>query len=188
MLLINREQIDAILPTLDLEAAVRRGFEAYTAGRAVVPPVGELVFAEPPGDVHIKYGYIQGDPYYVIKIASGFYDNPVRGLPSSDGMMLVFAQETGQPVATLLDGGTLTDARTAAAGALAARLCGPAHVERIGIIGTGIQARLQLQALATVTPCRSVSVWGRTPARVSAYVEEMTAAGWRVACHADGSR
>ena len=180
MLLITREEIDALLPHLDLETAVRHGFIAYSEGRAVVPPVGELVFREPPGDVHIKYGYIEGDPYYVIKIASGFYENPQRGLPSSDGMMLVFAQQTGAPVATLLDGGALTDARTAAAGALAARLCAPPQIQRIGIIGTGIQARLQLQALASVTSCRDVAVWGRTEGRVSAYVEEMSAAGWRV--------
>ncbi len=180
MQLITREEIDAVLPQLDLETAVRRGFIAYSENRAVVPPVGELVFSQPPGDVHIKYGYIEGDPYYVIKIASGFYENPRRGLPSSDGMMLVFAQATGAPVATLLDGGTLTDARTAAAGALAARLFAPSEVTRIGVIGTGIQARLQLCALASVTPCRDVAVWGRTESRIAAYVEEMSASGWRV--------
>jgi ornithine cyclodeaminase len=181
MQIITREQIGALLPQIDLEAAVRRGFIAYSEGRAIVPPVGELVFTEPPGDVHLKYGYIQGDPYYVIKIASGFYANPKRGLPSSDGMMLVFDRETGAPVATLLDGGTLTDARTAAAGALAARVCAPAEIRQIGVIGTGIQARLQLRALATVTPCREVAVWGRTPAHVDRYIQEMALDGWRVA-------
>lgn len=48
----------------------------------------------PPGDVHLKYGYIQGDAYYVIKIASGFYENQKLGLPSSNGLMLLFYQLT----------------------------------------------------------------------------------------------
>ena len=47
-----------------------------------MPPPGELIFQDPPGDVHIKYGYIAGGDYYVVKIASGFYDNPRHGLPS----------------------------------------------------------------------------------------------------------
>ena len=56
-------------------------FVAYSSGRAVVPPVGELLLDK--GEVHLKYGYIQADEYYVIKIASGFYNNPALGLPSS---------------------------------------------------------------------------------------------------------
>ena len=65
------------------------GGYAYSQGKAIIPPVGELLFNKPPGDVHIKYGYIKDDDYYVIKIASGFYDNPKIGLSSSNGLMLL---------------------------------------------------------------------------------------------------
>ena len=88
---------------------------AYSQGRAVVPPVGELLFEDPPADVHIKYGYVRGDGYYVIKVASGFYQNPQLGLPSSNGLMLLFSRHTGVLEAVLLDEGHLTDVRTAAA-------------------------------------------------------------------------
>ena len=131
------------------------------ASKAVVPPVGELVLQDPPGDVHIKYGYLTDDDYYVIKIASGFYENPKLGLPSSNGLMLVFEQKTGELRSILLDEGHLTDVRTAVAGAIAARYLAPSNVSRIGILGTGIQARLQLQYLQPVTSCRDVIVCGR---------------------------
>ena len=85
MKLLTIEQIKAVLPSIDLMQAIEAGFVAYSEGRAVVPPVGELIMAQPPGDVHIKYGYITGDEYYVIKVASGFYDNPKLNLPSSSG-------------------------------------------------------------------------------------------------------
>ena len=66
-------EIKRVLPKLDLFPLIKEGFKAYSLGLTVVPPVGELVFDDPQGDVHIKYGYIKGDDYYVIKIASGFY-------------------------------------------------------------------------------------------------------------------
>ncbi|MCK7483642.1 MAG: ornithine cyclodeaminase family protein [Candidatus Moduliflexus flocculans] len=97
-----------------------------------MPPVGELVFDDPPGDVHIKYGYIRKDDVYVIKIASGFVDNPKRGLPSGDGLMLVFSQKTGVLEAILLDEGYLTNLRTAVAGAVVAKYLAPEKVTAVG--------------------------------------------------------
>ena len=55
------EQIEKVLPEIDVVAAIEEGFIAYSEGKVVVPPVGELVFEDPPGDVHIKYGYIKDD-------------------------------------------------------------------------------------------------------------------------------
>lgn len=163
-----------------LFAAVSRGFQAYSAGKAVVPPVGELTFAAPPGDVHIKYGYIHGNPHYVIKVASSFYDNPKRGLPSSDGLMLVSRVDTGKLEAILLDGGHLTNVRTAIAGALAAKALANPAPRRIGIVGTGTQARLQLRYLRPATACLDATVWGRSAAACSDFKAEMEAEGFRV--------
>jgi ornithine cyclodeaminase len=123
--------------------------------------VGELIFDQPPGDVHIKYGYIIGEKYYVIKIASGFYENPNLGLPSGQGLMLLFNQHTGQLEALLLDEGLLTDVRTAAAGALAARYFAPRDLKAIGILGTGVQARMQLKYILKNHSCKTVWIWGR---------------------------
>jgi len=175
------EEIKAALPTVDLMAEIEAGFAAYSEGRAIVPPVGELILDDPPGDVHIKYGYLQGDEYYVIKIASGFYRNVALGLPSSNGMMLMFSQKTGQLVATMLDEGYLTDIRTAVAGAIAAKYLAPSNVRRIGIAGTGMQARLQLQYLKPVTDCRDVLVWGRSQEKCAAYKKQAEALGFDVA-------
>ena len=178
MNVFNLDQIKAILPGLDLVPAIEDGFVRYSARQAVVPPVGELLLEK--GEVHIKYGYLKGGDYYVIKIASGFYENSQIGLPTGNGMMLLFNQQTGQPQAILLDEGYLTDTRTAVAGAIAAKYLAPDHVERIGIVGTGIQARLQLRYLGDVTPCRDVLVWGRGESQLNAYQNEMTALGFQV--------
>ncbi len=173
-------EIEARLADVDLIGAMRKAFAAYSRGEAVIPPVGELVFDDPPGDVHIKYGYQKGGSHYVVKIASGFYNNPELGLSSCQGLMLLFDQRTGVPHTVLLDEGRLTDARTGAAGALAAQLLMPESVESIGIMGSGIQARVQVSYLAKVTECRKLKLWGRNPQRARACAEDIEAMGFEV--------
>jgi len=189
MKILTLDQIKSALPSVDLMGEIESGFIAYSQGSAVVPPVGELVMRDPPGDVHIdvhiKYGYLTGDDYYVIKIASGFYENPKLDLPSSNGLMVVFSQKTGALEAVLLDEGYLTDIRTAIAGAIAAKYLASSKVERIGIVGTGMQARLQLEYLAPVTDCRDVLVWGRNEDKLAAYEQDMTEKGFRVSTTTD---
>lgn len=170
---IALDKIKTLLKGVDVIAAMTEGFVQYSNKNTVVPPVAELLFESPPGDVHIKYGYIKNDDFYVIKIASGFYENSKLELPSSQGMVLLFNQKTGQPVAVLLDESYLTDIRTAAAGAVAAKYFAPKKIEAIGIIGTGIQAKLQLQYLQKTNPCKNVWAWGRTTENVRKFKEEL---------------
>ena len=157
--IIRLDDIERVLPRIDTVRLMEDGFAEYSKGRVVVPPVGELLFEDPPGDVHIKYGYIKGDDHFVIKIAGGFYDNPLIGLSSSQGLMLVFSSRTGGLEAVLLDNGHLTNVRTAAAGAVAAKHLAPKEVRGIGILGAGIQAENQLRHVLKVRPCRRVLFW-----------------------------
>ena len=168
--IINIDQIKHALPHIDLLKIIEEGFVAYSKGQVVVPPVGELIFEDPPGEVHIKYGYIRQNDHFVIKIASGFYDNPDLGLSSSQGLMLVFCQKTGLLKAILLDEGHLTDIRTAAAGAVAAKYLAPETVTAIGILGAGTQARHQLAQLQAVTDCRKVFAWTHAPNEIDDYL------------------
>ena len=178
--ILTLEQILAVVPQLDLVASMEEGFMAYSDGQVVVPPVGELIFDEPPGETHIKYGYIVGGSHYVVKIASGFYHNPSLGLSSTQGLMVLLDQHTGVVAAVLLDDGYLTNLRTAAAGAVAARHLAPTNVERIGILGAGTQARLQLEHVLPVVDCRKVSIWARQPERAAAYRQSCAAAGLEI--------
>jgi len=128
---------------------------------------------DPPGDVHIKYGFVVGDDYYVVKMASGFYNNPDLDLPASNGLILLFSQKTGELKLIMLDECWLTDIRTAAAGAVAARHFAPKTITHIGIVGTGVQARLQLEMLQHVVDCNSCIIWGRNPQKVQALIDEL---------------
>jgi len=174
------EDIQRALETIDVVAAIEAGFVAYSRGEVVVPPVGELLFEEPRGEAHIKYGYIENDDYFVIKVASGFYDNYKLGLPTNFGLMLLFSQKTGELTAILLDDGILTGERTAAAGAVAAKYLAPDFVERIGVIGTGDQARRQLRYLTGVVDCRDVLIQGRSAEKAAACKRDVEPLGYTV--------
>jgi len=170
-------EIKKALEGVDLLPLIEAGFVAYSRGRSVVPPVGELVFEDPPGDVHIKYGYIKGGDVYVIKIASGFADNPKRGLPSGDGLMLVFDQRTGLLQAVLLDEGYLTNLRTAVAGAIAAKYLAPLDVTVVGILGAGVQGRMQLDWLRRVRRFGEAVVWGVDEDELALFRRDMEGPG-----------
>lgn len=180
MEIYNVDEIKSILPKVDLISEIEKGFAAYSNGKVVVPPVGELHFDSPPGDVHIKYGYIKNDDVYVIKIASGFPRNSDLGLSNGNGMMLVFDQKTGKPKTILNDEGYLTDVRTAVAGAICAKYMSPKRVKTIGIVGTGVQAKMQLEYLKGIVDCKSAIVWGRSESALLKYQSDMSRSNFNI--------
>ena len=165
----TRAQIEQVIRPAEVIAAMERAFVAYSRGEVVIPPVGQMEFDDPPGDCHIKYGYLKQATTFTIKIATGFWKNPERGLPSSNGVVLVFSSQTGELQAILQEEGYLTDIRTAAAGAVAAKYLAPSEIRCIGMIGAGTQAKLQLQLLKEITPCRRVMLWARSADRAGGF-------------------
>ena len=172
---LELDEIKRLLDTTQLIEEIETGFVLYSEGKVNVPPVGFLHFDDPPGDVHIKYGFVSGDDYYVLKMASGFYNNSELDLPVADGVILVFSQKTGELKLILLDKCWLTDMRTAAAGAVAAKHLAPKTIHDIGIVGTGVQARMQLEMLRTVVDCQSCFIWGRDSTKVQGMLDDLRA-------------
>ena len=175
---LRRDAIEAAVEAIDLVPLMEAAFVDYSEGRAQASAVGELLFVEPPGEAHVKAASARGGDRFVVKVATGFYDNPKHGLPSSSGLMLLFDAATGAPHAILLDEGRLTDLRTAAAGAVAARRLAPKDPGAIAVLGAGVQARLQLAALRPVTTCRRVLVWARRRDAAERLVQEAGALGF----------
>jgi ornithine cyclodeaminase len=161
----------------DAVPCVRRAFRVDGEGGATVPPVINLEVPDHRGEFHIKTALVKGEPIVAVKVASGFYDNPARGLPSGSGLMLLFDARTGFPAAVLADNGYLTDLRTGAAGAVAAEYLARADAATAGVIGSGVQARLQVLCLREVRPIARVVAWSRTRASLEAYCAEMREAG-----------
>ncbi|MBX3582757.1 MAG: cyclodeaminase [Rhizobiaceae bacterium] len=168
-----RRLVKLDLPAIDV---VERAFVALASGTVVMPPILSMAIPDRHGEVDVKTAYIPGFEGFAIKVSPGFFDNPKIGLPSLNGLMILFSAQTGLVEALLLDNGYLTDVRTAAAGAVAARHLAPSRVETAGVIGTGAQARLQMQAAHLVRPFDRVLIWGRDAAKAEACARDIAAA------------
>ncbi|MEQ8291813.1 MAG: cyclodeaminase [Roseovarius sp.] len=153
-----REVVALDVETVDV---IEAAFAALAGGEVVMPPILSMDLPAANGEVDVKTAYIPGFEGFAIKVSPGFFDNPKLGLPSLNGLMILFSAQTGLVKALFLDNGYLTDIRTAAAGAVAARHLAPEVVKTAGVIGTGVQARLQMQAAHLVRPFERVIVWGR---------------------------
>ncbi|WVT77239.1 ectoine utilization protein EutC (plasmid) [Sinorhizobium chiapasense] len=175
MKILTEAELRRIVP-LDLEAiaCVEEAFHALATKAVAMPPILRLDMPEARGEVDVKTAYVPGLDGFAIKISPGFFDNPKIGLPSTNGLMVLLSTKTGLVQAVLLDNGYLTDVRTAAAGAVAARHLARPDAAVAAIFGAGMQARLQLEALRLVRPIREARIWARDAAKAEAAATELT--------------
>jgi ornithine cyclodeaminase len=173
MQVINEAEIrEAIKESEALESA-EKAFRAMAEGGLVLPPPMGLDVPEAQGEVHVKSAYLRGSRIFAVKIASGFYGNVEQGLPTGSGMILVFDATTGFPLALLADNGYLTDLRTAAAGALAARLLAPESIQSVAVLGSGVQGRFQLRAISRVRRWERTVAWSPDTDQLVRYCADM---------------
>jgi len=183
--IIDREHIARLL---DLDLAlirIEQAFRLFSNGDITMPPVAYLGFDDPPGDCHIKAAHVHGSPIFAVKVASGFYHNPARGLPSSNGLVMVFCAQTGASLAVLDDRGLITDIRTALAGVVASSLARPNGFGMVGIVGAGTQARLQLEYLHRLRGPFESRVWSRSEAELEPYRNDLRCRGIKVEVRTD---
>ena len=175
MRILELPEIRRALAFPDIIARMRDAVIAYSRGECDMPMPMHLAIAPVDAEVHIKSSYRRGGKYFALKIAATFPRNLARGLPTGNGMMLLSSAETGEPVAFLADSGYLTDVRTAAVSALAASELGRRD-QTLGILGTGIQARLQARLHAEILDLRQIFLWGRDPERAAECRADLQAA------------
>jgi ornithine cyclodeaminase len=166
-----RSQIQLNLAAIE---CVEQAFHALATKAVVMPPIMRLDIVENNGEIDVKTAYIPGFDNLAIKISTGFFDNPKIGLPSSDALMVLFNTRTGIIEALLLENSYLTNIRTAAAGAIAARYLSRADSRSAAIIGAGSQAELQLEALTLVRDIESATLWGRDTAKAEASASRLS--------------
>lgn len=158
---------------LDAVACVEHAFRALATLPVAMPPILRLDIPEHHGEVDVKTAYVPGLDGFAIKISPGFFDNPKRGLPSTNGMMVLLSATTGLVEALLLDNGYLTDMRTAAAGAVATKHLAREDAAVAAIYGAGMQARLQLEALKLVRPIQEARIWARDAVKAEKTAAEL---------------
>jgi ornithine cyclodeaminase/alanine dehydrogenase-like protein (mu-crystallin family) len=169
---ITADEIRRSVEPLDLVDAMREAFVSISRSR--VRTTFSLLDLDA-GDVHVKAAHHVGGDVYVVKVASAVPTNRERGLPVGNGGILISSAIIGQPLAFLVDEHYLTDARTAAAGALATDLLAAPDAATLTVLGAGVQARLQASTLARLRPLQRVTVWARRSAAAERLADELRA-------------
>ncbi len=154
-------------------AAVERGFRALGEGTARLPDPLVFELPEIPAEVHVKAARLSGGRHIVLKLATGFYRNRDRGLPSGDGLFLLLDAETGVPDVLLEDHGYLTDLRTAAAVAVTLKYLAPKGANHALLVGAGALGRVTARAIVAERPIERLTIWNRTPERAEALARDM---------------
>lgn len=153
---------DDIRPFLDIQSLIptaRQAFCAISDGTAQAPV--SVLHPNMRADIHVKSAVIPDCPIFTVKMAGWSQVLVDQNQPASSGLIAVFESETCKPLAILQDDHLISDYRTAAAGALVADLFAAKQAQSALIVGTGMQARLQAEALLLVRPIKVLKIWGR---------------------------
>jgi ornithine cyclodeaminase/alanine dehydrogenase-like protein (mu-crystallin family) len=163
ILAISGPDVDALLSPAACVAAVEAAFRAHAGPNA--PPTGILGVSAGEGGFHLKAAAAAGWRYFVAKVNANFPQNAGRhGLPTIQGLALLFDGRRGTPLA-VLDSVRLTALRTAAASAVAAKYLAGGHATDLFVVGCGVQAPAHVDAMRVVRPIRRVRLYDVSRAR-----------------------
>jgi len=160
MLVLNQEQVESLLDTDALIAALAPAMAELSAGRVSMPQRVAAMVQEASGLLGVMPAYLPSSRTLSCKLVSVFPRNGSLGLPTHQAVVMLFDADSGAPKA-LLDGASITALRTAAGSALATRLLARADAEVLLVIGTGVQALTHARAILRVRKIKDLRVAGR---------------------------
>lgn len=155
---------------------MKSAFAQMSTGQAVVPLRGRVDMEKRGGTTLVMPAYLGQSGDLAVKVASVFPQNAARNEPTIYAAVLVLDATTGRPLA-LLEGGSLTAIRTGAGSGAATDLLARSDTSVVAILGSGVQARTQLEAVCTVRPIREVRVYSPTTAHAETFAAAMRGVG-----------
>ncbi len=173
MQFIKKEELNKLIRFDDIFTRTKKAYQLFSKGETITPPFTVFTIPESKGSVHFKCGYVPGEKYFAMKYSGAFYGNEKLGIDNFLGLFIIFNALTGEVEAIIDDKGYLTDYRTGVAGTIATTTLARVNSKNVGVIGTGVQARMQLMCLLKVMKIEKVYVWGRNKNKQEEYINEM---------------
>ncbi len=172
VLWLAQDEVKSVMDMHSDMQVVERAFRQHGLGRVQMPPKSYLYYTAYNGDLRTMPAYLEEENITGVKIVNVHPGNPDRGLPTVMALIILISPETGAPVA-IMDGTYLTDIRTGAAGGIAAKYLARKDSKVIGLVGTGNQAKTQLEALFEVFDPELVKITSRTKESCEQFIREM---------------
>lgn len=167
MLVISAAEVEALLPMPSAIEAMRSAMIQVSQGKTVLPLRQFMPIPDSPGKLAVMPGYIADPPLFGVKTVAKYAHPPGSPHGSHVGIVQLFDAETGLLLA-IIEGGSLTAIRTAAASALATDALARPDASRLAILGSGEQARRHVAAMRAVRPISHVTIWGRSAENAAA--------------------
>jgi ornithine cyclodeaminase len=174
--LLTAVEVKQALPMAEAIAAMKSAYAQLSAGQAVMPLRGHISVAPHQGTTLVMPAYLPEAEALAVKVVSVFPQNAARGERVIYGMVLVFDAETGRPSA-LLEGSALTAIRTGAASGAATDLLARPDAAIVAILGSGVQAHTQLEAVCTARTVQEVFVYSPNQAHAEAFASQVAGVG-----------
>ena len=172
MLILDEEQVRAVVRIGDLIPAVEKALIDFSTGR-VTQPVRNMLAVDEFEGFFAPMPVITEDAMGV-KLLSYYPRNDERDLPTHHAMILLFRPETGEPL-TMMEARLITEMRTAAVSAAATKVMASPDAKTLAILGSGVQAGSHFETLSLVRPFEDIRVWSRTPEHAKRFAEEIGA-------------
>jgi ornithine cyclodeaminase len=170
MLVLTRSDVEELLDLRELEHALARAHAELSSGSVSMPP-RIAAWANEKGLLGAMPAYLPSAGLGC-KLVTLFPGNTDR--PTHQAAIMLFDPDTGTPI-VLMDGTYVTEARTAGAAALAARLLAREDATVLAILGTGAQARAHAHAFAGVRDWSEIRIAGRDYGKAQALAGEVGA-------------
>jgi len=174
--ILNANEVREALPMAAAIEGMKDAYGQLAAGEATVPLRTQVDVPEHQGVTLFMPAYLPERGALAVKVVSVFPENVKQKLPTIHGVVLALDARSGRPLA-LLEGGTLTAIRTGAASGAATDLLARPEAETVAIIGSGVQARTQLEAVCTVREIKRVRVFSLDQEEARAFAAEMIGRG-----------
>jgi ornithine cyclodeaminase/alanine dehydrogenase-like protein (mu-crystallin family) len=171
--LLTEQHVKALLPMSDLIPAMESALARFSGGEVVQPVRSVLSVGPTRAFFGLMPAYVESPPCLGAKLVTVFNSNLERGLPSHLATIVLLDPDTGALVA-IMDGRYITEARTAAVSAVSARHLARPDASALAMLGTGVQARSHLEALAEVRALTAVRVWSPQERSRARFVSEMS--------------
>jgi ornithine cyclodeaminase len=175
-ILLSEEDVRIVLSMSDLIPAMHEALAQFSAGRVEQPLRNVLEVGDQKAFFGVMPAYIQSPAVLGTKLVTVFGNNERIGLPSHLATIVLMDSTTGELLA-VMDGRYITEARTAAVSAASVQLLARKGAGTLAILGSGVQARSHLEAIASVTTLRDVRVWSPREDRRVAFAWEMQKQG-----------
>jgi thiomorpholine-carboxylate dehydrogenase len=168
----DQDAVRAVLRMEDLIPAMETALNDFSAGK-VIQPVREMISVEGPGGFFASMPAVAENGMGT-KLVSFYPGNADQGIHTHHAMIALFDRDTGVPLA-VMDGGLITEMRTAAASAVATKAMAAPDAKVLAILGSGVQARSHVQAIMEIRDIEEIRVWSRTPASAQKFADEVGA-------------